>query len=323
MAILNLLELQPTVLTKDLRSKYLLLYSLPKVGKTSFAAEIPNNLLLAFEKGYNALGGVFAVDIEKWSDAKALLRQLNKDEVKEKFSTITIDTLSIAWDLCEQYICSQKDVNTIGEIPWGQGFALLKKEFSSFLRQITMMGYGLIILNHAKIRMEAGPDDTQIETVSPNIPERAQDVVNALVDLIGYIKVNYDEAGNSERILITRGTPHIVAGTRWQYLSPRIPFGYSELTNAIGQAIDMEAKMKGSSAVDTAERQVIIEKRPFEQTLDEARLLWADKIGDNPIQAERVATLVEQIFGRRMRLSEIPEEKQDLFELLIEEMKNL
>lgn len=47
MAIIDLLELEPTEVSRDLRDKYILLYSLPKVGKTSFAAEIPNNLILA------------------------------------------------------------------------------------------------------------------------------------------------------------------------------------------------------------------------------------------------------------------------------------
>ena len=56
--------------------------------KTSFAAQIPNNLIFCFEKGVNFLPGVFAVDVPKWVEFKALLKQLEKDEIKQKFISL-------------------------------------------------------------------------------------------------------------------------------------------------------------------------------------------------------------------------------------------
>lgn len=323
MAIIDLMNLEPTTISKDLRSKYLLLYSLPKAGKTSFAVQIPDSILFAFERGYNALSGIHAVDIDKWSDAKALLRQLNKQEVRDKFKVVIIDTLSIAWEACEKYICQMNDAETIGDIPWGGGYALLQKEFSDFLRQIVMMDYGLIILTHAKIGTVAGPNETTIETVSPNINKRAQDVVNALVDLIGYIDIEFDAEGNSTRTLLTRKTPYVVAGSRWPYLAPRIPFGYDNLVDAIGKAIDMQEKLDKAVVVDSDSENVVITKRPFEETQAEGRELWVSYVGDDPDKAEHIMLIVEQLFGKRLKLSEIKEKHQDLFEILIEEMKGL
>ena len=49
---IDILNIQPSVISRDLKGKYVLVYSQPKVGKTSFAASFPRNLLLAFEKGY-------------------------------------------------------------------------------------------------------------------------------------------------------------------------------------------------------------------------------------------------------------------------------
>ena len=93
---IDILNIEPSVISRDLKGKYVLVYSQPKVGKTSFAASFPRNLLLAFEKGYNAIGGVRAADINKWSDAKLVLRQLEKPEAKAMYDTVTIDTVSIA-----------------------------------------------------------------------------------------------------------------------------------------------------------------------------------------------------------------------------------
>lgn len=78
--------------------------------------------------------------IDSWSSFKLVLRQLDSKEAKEKFKTICIDTVGIAFDLCEQFICQQNAVRKIGDIPYGGGYTLLSKEFESALRKITMMG---------------------------------------------------------------------------------------------------------------------------------------------------------------------------------------
>lgn len=320
MAILNLLDLQPTTISRDLRDKYILLYGPAKCGKTSFQAQIPNNLIFCFEKGVNFLPGVFAVDIPKWVEFKALLKQLEKDEIKQKFNTVTIDTVSLAYDLCTQYICSQNNVKTLGDIAYGKGYALVKDEFTNALRQISMLGYGIVLITHAKVKNVKIDDDTTVEIASPNIPDRAQDVVNALVDIIGYIDVSY-ENGTAVRTLITRGTPNIVAGSRLKYLASRIPFGYDELINAIGEAIEKQAKIDGAKVVDKGTMQKVIEKRPFEETLAEAKELWTKLVNEG--KAEVVMAEVESLFGESMKLSEIPESKQDVFEVLIEDMRSM
>ena len=68
--MIDLSKLQPTKISRDLKGKYMLFYGLPKSGKTSLAAKFPKSLLLAFEKGYNALPGIMAQDIINWTDMR-------------------------------------------------------------------------------------------------------------------------------------------------------------------------------------------------------------------------------------------------------------
>lgn len=96
MAGIDILNIEPTVISRDLKGKYILIYGKPKTGKTTLASRFPKNLLVAFEKGYNAIGGIKAVDINRWADFKQVLRQLEKPEAREMYSTITIDTTTIA-----------------------------------------------------------------------------------------------------------------------------------------------------------------------------------------------------------------------------------
>lgn len=114
---IDILNIKPSVISRDLRGKYVLLYGKPKSGKTTAATSFPNALLCAFEKGYNAIGGVRPVDITTWSDFKQVLRQLEKPEAKQMYETIIIDTITIAWDLCEQFVCAQNGVQKIADIP--------------------------------------------------------------------------------------------------------------------------------------------------------------------------------------------------------------
>ena len=319
---IDILNIQPTTISRDLKGKFVCIYSLPKVGKTSMACQFPKNLLLAFEKGYNAIAGIKPVDITKWSDLKLVLRQLEKPEARQMYDTITIDTIGIAWEMCEQFVCAQNGVQKIGDIPWGGGYSACKREFESCLRKITQLGYGLVIIAHVEKRIEKRADDSEVEILGPAIPKRAYEIVNQLVDIIGYIDITWDEEGNSERWLYTRKTPTIMAGSRFKYLAPKIKFGYNELVEAIGEAIDKAEKLDGAVVVDTTQ-QVIEEKLDYNAIRAEAAELWKQLVEKDTENAGRILKKVEMIFGRPMKLSEITEDQVDLFNLAVLDMRDM
>lgn len=323
---IDIFNIQPTTISRDLKGKFVCIYSQPKVGKTSMACQFPKNLLLAFEKGYNALAGIKPQDITKWSDFKLVLRQLSKPEARQLYDTVTIDTVGIAWEMCEQYVCAQNGVQAIGDIPWGGGYAACKKEFESCLRQITQLGYGLVIIAHVDTRIEKTADGSEVEIIGPAIPKRAYAIVNQLVDVIGYIDIVYDENGNSERWLYTRKTPTVMAGSRFKYLAPKIKFGYNELVEAISDAIDKSEKLDGAKVVETAEVKVE-EKLDFKKIREEAFQLWTEIVGvgetADPEKARSVMKKVEMVFGHPMKLSEITEDQVDLFNLVVIDMREM
>ena len=82
---IDIFSIKPSVISRDLKGKYVLIYGKEKSGKTTAAASFPKALLCAFERGYNGLGGVMAADISSWSDFKTVLRQLEKPEAKELY----------------------------------------------------------------------------------------------------------------------------------------------------------------------------------------------------------------------------------------------
>ena len=152
--------------------------------------------------------------------------------------------------------------------------------------------------------------------------KRAYDVVNQLVDIIGYIDVTWKEDGSSERWLYTRKTPTVMAGSRFKYLAPKIKFGYNELVDAIVDAIQKSEQLDGAKVVDKAE-QSVEEQLDFDAIRNEASQLWTTLVQRDEANAEKILKKVEMIFGRKMKLSEITEDQVDLFNLVLLDMRDM
>ena len=129
---INLKDLQPHKVSRDLSGYITYIYGPGGAGKTTFGSQMPKPLIIAFEKGYNALPGVYAQDVTTWGEMKQVLRQLDDPDVKGMFSSVVIDTVDIASQLCQKYLCSQLGIESIGDGGWGvNGWAKVKKEWEN------------------------------------------------------------------------------------------------------------------------------------------------------------------------------------------------
>lgn len=248
---IDLMSITPHEVSRDLRGYTVLFYGQPKTGKTTIASQFPNSLLLAFETGYLAIPGIMAQPINKWSEFKQVLKQLKEDEIHDKFSNIIIDTVDIAYDLCEKFICNQNSVSAINEIPYGQGWSKASKEFDEALRSIPQMGYGLIMISHSQDKSFVDENGHEYNQIVPTLANRPRLIVDRMSDIIGYAHPFQEEDGTTHTTLFMRGTPRFVAGSRFKYTPDSINFTYQNLVDAIGDAIDKQAKeTKGQFVTD-------------------------------------------------------------------------
>ena len=329
---LDIFSLEPSKISRDLKGKYILIYGQPKTGKSTFGSQLPRGLFMNFENGTNALAGIRSVPILRWSDAKKVLTQLRKPQAREMYDTIIVDTVDIAWNLAEKYIVQREGVSTLREIPWGAGWGMLRQEFSEFWREIALLGFGILFIAHSKekpteIRDEEG---NAISMVVPNIGSgSATDIINGIVDIIGYLQVQMNPDGTSERYLYTRSTPTVFAGSRYQYLAPKIKFGYQELVNAIGDAIDDAVKNDGAQVTDHTEI-LQIKDRPFQEVMDEAKSIWITYLESAKTEEEKdqhlriLKDVIKKVFGNEdFKLSGATPSQIDLIEVFITEAKEL
>lgn len=321
---INILDIEPSVIDRSLSGKTVLLAGIPKIGKSEFCAQSPNTLILDTQNGYNAHPGVLRYPLTKWTDLKTVVRQLRNSDASEKYRNIAIDVVNDAWDLCTNYICQQNGVQKIKDIPYGQGYKDRDQEFEQTLREIINLNYGLILTCHVKETPIDSSDDNQVSILAPDLDKRCLPIVNSLVDVIGVITQTWNN-NESQRWLITKATPTIVAGSRWPYLDARIPFGYNELENAIVRAIQA-AEKNGASVVDHVDRKPV-EQLKFSEVRAEAQKLWSQLVGTgentNPEVAATILKKIEITVGRRMKLSEFTEDQCEILNLIVEEMKEM
>lgn len=297
-----------------------------KFGKTTFMCNIPGALVLSFEPGLNAHAGVYAQKINKWADLKLVCRELKKPEVQEKFKCICFDTIEIAANMCQDFVCAQAGVQALGDVPYGKLYKSYEIEFSRTIREIAMLGYGIIFACHTEIKeIPTKQENVTIERLQPKLDKRAFDIINGLVDIIGVGVMEFDEQGKQKRKLYTQETPTVRGGNRFTYFPPVIDFSYQAVLDNLTEAIEKEGSINNAKIVDKAE--VKVEVLNFKEIQAKASDLWSKLVGSGEnANAEMAAVILKKaeiIFGRPIKLRDITEDQVDLFNLVVMEMEDL
>lgn len=219
-----------TLKKTEFRRQNTLLYGLPKVGKSTFASQIPGALFLATEEGHNHLE-VFKVNITKWEDVHALKAELAKPG--HNFTTLVIDIADWFFKHCEHYVCRKFEVLHASDMAFGKGYSLIKDEFVRTVNGLNQMGFGMIFISHA--------DDKPVEKTTmkytrmdTTIAKSANTIICGLCDYIFYAYI--DDKG--QRLMRTKPTKYINAGDRSGKLPELIPFNYLEFSNEFAKTVN-------------------------------------------------------------------------------------
>ena len=325
---MSIFNIKPHVVSKDLGGYSIMMYGDPKSGKTTAATRFDKHLLLGFELGYNALPGVMALPMSSWGDFLKVLRELKKPEAKEMYATIIVDTLDIAWDLCEKYICSQNDVDKIGDIPFGQGYGMVEKEFDKQLRAIVQLQYGLVGISHSTAKPFLNPlTGMEEDRMVPTLAKKARIVCNRLFDVIGYATSEFDENENTVMKLKLRGTPRYDAGSRFSHMVPEIRFSYDQLANAIHTAIEDEAKAVNNSALfSTGVKNAHVgteKKYDFDLLMKEFQELVSEVMSKTPEKRDLIQDTVSKHLGVGKKVSDMSRGQGEILSVIIDEIKEL
>lgn len=322
--MLDLLSIKPHQVSSDLRGYSVFFYGEPKSGKTTTASKFPKSLIVAFEKGYAALPGVMALPINSWIDFLKVLRQLKDPAVKEKFETIIIDTVDIAYDYCEQYICAQANVDSIADIPFGGGYTKVGKEFDSKLRSIVQQDYGLVLISHSTDKVFKDETGEEYNKIVPTLPAKPRLIAGRMCDIIGYSRsVNTDDG--SKTLLFMRGTERFEAGSRFKYTPDYIEFNYKNLVKAIQEAVIKQSEEDGletATGKDNINTQNLFDT-DFEELLDEFNQVANALVTKDQKNVSRITDIVEKHIGYGKKVNEMTRNQKDILDIIVYDLKQL
>ena len=336
MADIDIFSIQPHQVSRDLRGYSVFFYGGWKTGKTTIASKFPNALLLAFEKGYNALAGVRPQPINSWAEFKKVLRQLKDVRAKEMFETIIIDTADIAYDYCTKYICDNAQrsdggygVDSISDIPFGKGYGMVEKEFDTALRSIVQMDYGLVIISHETDKVFTDEAGNQFNKIVPTLDKRANNICARMCDIVGYSRAVTDKDGNLTTKLFMRGTPRYEAGSRFKYTPDFIDFSYDNLVNAIATAIDQQAEEDGAQYFTDTRNNAYEDTTKdlnFDELMKNCNNLIKEMIDNNSEEVfkefyqPRIVQITDRYLGRGQKMSQCSREQVEALSLIYDDL---
>lgn len=323
---INLLNLKPHVVSTDLSGYITLIYGPPKIGKSTFGARMPKPLLLAFERGYNAIPGVIAQDITSWGEMKQVMRELKKPEVQETFKSIVVDTVDIAADFAQKYVCNQLGIENIGDGGWTtNGWAKYKKEFEDVFRTLAQLGYAIIFISHDKEKTIKPQNGSEYQQIGSSMQSSALSIIENMADIIGYAHPKVNPDGTTERVLTLRSLDNSIrCGCRFRYIEPEIPFSYEALTKALQEAINKEA-LENNGQYVTNERQTIsiAKEYDFDALMKEFSEI-AGKLMEtaSAVNGPKITEIISKYLGKGKKISEATREQAELVYLIIQEIKD-
>lgn len=275
----------------------------PKAGKTSllhgiikekYDGDLSKLLLIAFEKGYNALDGIYAQDIDDWTDFQELVDELveNKDEIP--FKVLGFDTVDVMGKLATDYVIrtqSRKDgkrYTAINDLAYGKGYELLEREMGDQITKLDKAGFSLFFLTHDKDRQFETREGLKYDKTTLSLSGRVRDLILNMVDFIVFIELSKElvkGVAEDRRYIYFRGDSGLEAGSRFKHVPNRIEYSFEGFIDTVEDAI-LQEYGGDTKAVEKAKKEQNAEKEADAKQ-------FVDKVKNHKTPEE----LGEEIFG--------------------------
>ncbi|HDT8076046.1 AAA family ATPase [Enterococcus faecalis] len=156
-------------------------------GKSFLASQFPNPVIFNTDGNAEA-NTVPSVQLRNIKDTngkikRSVIDQLDKlitalQTEKHTYETVVLDVIDDIVVMIEQYICDKEDVETLGDIPYGKGYAAFTNIFQQLVIELKSLPMNVIYISRNATKLEG---TTEIEI--PSLKEKHQNIVNGNCDL--------------------------------------------------------------------------------------------------------------------------------------------
>jgi len=216
--------------------KNLIIFSQPKVGKTSLLAGLENNLILDMEDGTDFVD-VMRLKVKTIDDIKKIGVKIK--EAGYPYDYITVDTITALETICLPYAeilyartpmgknwfkkdqagklvneSGKKQYGEITSLPNGAGYTYLRQAFTNIIEHIKTFAPRIILLGHVK-DTQLEKDGVEVSSSDLDLTGKIKRITASQSDAIGYLYRHKDGKSN---ILSFKTTGDISCGARPSHL---------------------------------------------------------------------------------------------------------
>lgn len=195
----------------------LIIFSPPKVGKTTCLAGLDNNLILDLENGSEFVDAM-KINIDSLATLRAVGEQIKAEGRPYRY--VTVDTVTVLEDMVKPLALKNYQATPIGKnyngdilnLPQGAGYGYLRSAFFSVLDYVETLADNIILVGHQK--------DKLIEVNSKEVTAKSLDLVGKLASLVcaDADAIGILQRKDNQTILNFKTLDTIICGARPEHL---------------------------------------------------------------------------------------------------------
>lgn len=290
-----------------------IIYGVPGVGKTTFAAQFPAPYILDLERGAERYDVPHNSDIETFSEFRQVLATLPPGT-----GTVIIDTFDELEKMIVQHVMNRENVDSLNKIGggYGRGWLAVYEQFGQVISDLDRIrikhGMNIVLVGHSTIKHFEPADSAGYDRYTFACYEKNNDMLRRWSDITLFARFdsivvedgqNAKVKSNGKRVAYTVSNPCWDAKSRWK-LPEKIPFEFSAIASILTDTASGANKVPGSapahgkapetptaSGADAVTRDAAAQKPVEPATAPETPPLPPDaKPGPNP-NAEQVENI--------------------------------
>ncbi len=166
----------------------LLIYGDHKIGKSTFASEMPSPIFIQTEDGLSDIDAEAFPLCQSLNDVHAQLDYLIDED--HEYKSLVIDSVDWTEKLIWAHICKENGWEQIGDGAYGAGYKLSKNEWSKILGKLQYLNTDkrmlVCLISHAKITKFEDPERENYDRWDLDLYDKSAKLVCQWVDIIGF-----------------------------------------------------------------------------------------------------------------------------------------
>lgn len=170
----------------DTRPPRILGYGVAGIGKTTFATEAPNPIVVQTEDGLGSIAVPTFGLLRSFHDVMQAIGSLYDED--HTFQTVVVDSLDWLEPLIWQHTAQQHNQPNIEAFGYGKGYLAALDNWRAVLEGLNALrderGMAVILLAHAEIKRFDSPETEPYDRYQPKLHVRASALVQEHVDAV-------------------------------------------------------------------------------------------------------------------------------------------